>query len=58
MLAMVLGSLVLGAFAPKRAAGFAAPAARLLARGFGGERVRPMACDPSPRPGPARRAKE
>lgn len=34
MLAFVLGSLVLGAFAPKRAAGFAAPAARMLARGF------------------------
>jgi TetR/AcrR family transcriptional repressor of bet genes len=30
-LAFVLGSLVLGAFGPKRIAGFAAPAARLLA---------------------------
>ena len=30
-LAFVLGSLVLGAFAPKRVAGFAAPAARTLA---------------------------
>jgi TetR/AcrR family transcriptional repressor of bet genes len=35
LLAFVLGSLVLGAFAPKRAAGFAAPAARALARAFG-----------------------
>lgn len=33
-LAFVLGSLVLGAFAPKRTAGFAGPAARMLARGF------------------------
>jgi TetR/AcrR family transcriptional repressor of bet genes len=36
MLAFVLGSLVLGAFAPKRTAGFAAPAARTLVRGFKG----------------------
>jgi TetR/AcrR family transcriptional repressor of bet genes len=35
ILAFVLGSLVLGAFAPKRAAGFAAPAARMLVRGLG-----------------------
>lgn len=35
MLAFVLGSLVLGAFAPKRTAGFAGPAARKLARAFG-----------------------
>jgi TetR/AcrR family transcriptional repressor of bet genes len=34
MLAFVLGSLVLGAFAPRRTAGFAAPAARMLVRGF------------------------
>lgn len=32
-LAFVLGSLVLGAFAPKRVAGFAAPAARLFRAG-------------------------
>jgi TetR/AcrR family transcriptional repressor of bet genes len=35
-LAFVLGSLVVGAFAPARTAGFAAPAARALLRGFPG----------------------
>jgi TetR/AcrR family transcriptional repressor of bet genes len=35
ILAFVLGSLVLGAFAPRKVAGFAAPAARKLARVFG-----------------------
>lgn len=34
ILAFVLGSLVLGAFAPRRAAGFAAPAARAFVRGL------------------------
>jgi TetR/AcrR family transcriptional repressor of bet genes len=34
VLAFVLGSLVLGAFAPQRTAGFAAPAARRLLRAF------------------------
>jgi TetR/AcrR family transcriptional repressor of bet genes len=38
-LAFVLGSLVLGAFAPERVAGFAAPAAKVLARGEGGSRA-------------------
>ena len=32
LLAFILGSLVFGAFAPKKAAGFAAPAARKLVR--------------------------
>ena len=35
ILAFVLGALVLGAFAPRKVAGFAAPAARKLARAFG-----------------------
>lgn len=34
ILAFVLGALVLGAFAPRKVAGFAAPAARKLARAF------------------------
>jgi TetR/AcrR family transcriptional repressor of bet genes len=35
LLAFVLGALALGAFAPKRVAGFAAPAGKTLARAFG-----------------------
>jgi hypothetical protein len=35
LLAFVLGALALGAFAPKRVAGFAAPAGEALARAFG-----------------------
>jgi TetR/AcrR family transcriptional repressor of bet genes len=34
LLAYVLGGLALGAFAPRRVAGFAAPAAKVLARAF------------------------
>lgn len=35
LLAFVLGALVMGAFAPRRTAGFAGPAARKLLRAFG-----------------------